>query len=58
VAVKLTLAAGTDIVALDAFGAEILGRKPDQIGSIVKGQQAGLGTMDYRSLQPKEIALS
>jgi len=58
VQVKLTLAAGTDIVALDAFGAEILGRKPDQIPSIVKGQQAGLGTMDYRSLQPKEIALS
>ena len=58
VQVKLTLAAGTDIVALDAFGAEILGRKPDQIGSVVKGQQAGLGTMDYRSLQPKEIALS
>ncbi len=58
VQVKLTLAAGTDIVALDAFGAEILGRQPDQIGSIVKGQQAGLGTMDYRSLQPKEIALS
>lgn len=58
VAVKLTIAAGTDIVALDAFGAEILGRKPDRIGSIVKGQQAGLGTLDYRSLQPKEIALS
>lgn len=58
VQVKLTVAAGTDIVALDAFGAEILGRQPSQIGSIVKGQQAGLGTMDYRSLQPKEIALS
>jgi uncharacterized protein (DUF362 family) len=58
VAVRLTLAAGTDIVALDAFGAEMLGRKPTDIGSIVKGHQVGLGTMDYRSLQPKEITLS
>jgi uncharacterized protein (DUF362 family) len=58
VAVRLTLAAGTDIVALDAFGAEMLGRKPSDIGSIVKGHQVGLGTMDYRSLQPKEITLS
>lgn len=58
VEVRLTLAAGTDIVALDAFGAEMLRRKPEEIGSVVKGAQAGLGTMDYRSLQPREIALS
>lgn len=58
VEVRLTLAGGTDIVALDAFGAEMLGRKPQEIGSIVKGAEVGLGTMDYRSLQPQEIALS
>ncbi|HIQ22009.1 MAG TPA: DUF362 domain-containing protein [Planctomycetes bacterium] len=58
VLLKTTVAAGVDPVALDAFGAELMGRKPEQIGSIVKGDQAGLGTMDYRSLGPKEIAVS
>jgi uncharacterized protein (DUF362 family) len=53
-----TIAAGVDPVAIDAFGAELMGRKPDQIASIVKGQEAGLGTMDYRSLAPREIAVS
>jgi len=55
---KWTMAAGTDIVALDAFGAEMLRRKPEEIGSIKKGAEVGLGTMDYRSLKPKEITLS
>ncbi|MCS7306092.1 MAG: DUF362 domain-containing protein [Thermoguttaceae bacterium] len=55
---KWTIAAGTDIVALDAFGAEMLRRKPEEVGSIKKAVEVGLGTMDYRSLKPKEIALS
>jgi uncharacterized protein (DUF362 family) len=58
VQLKTTVAAGVDIVALDALGAELLGRKPKEIGSIVKGQAAGLGTMDYRSLALREIAVS
>ena len=58
VQLKTTVAAGTDIVALDALGAEILGRKPQDIGTIVKGQEAGLGTMNYRSLALREIAVS
>ena len=58
VKLKTTVAAGVDIVALDAFGAELLGRKPKDIGTIVKGQQAGLGKMDYRSLALREIAVS
>ena len=57
VATKLTIAAGTDIVALDAFGAELLGRKPSDISTIPAGQQAGLGTMDYRKIA-REIAVS
>lgn len=58
--VKLTttVAAGVDIVALDAFGAELLGRKPRDVKSIVKGEEAGLGKIDYRSLALKEIAVS
>jgi uncharacterized protein (DUF362 family) len=58
VVLKTTIAAGTDIVALDAWGAEVMGRKPSDIRSIVRGQEAGLGKMDYRSLAPKEIAVS
>jgi len=58
VALKTTVAAGVDIVALDALGAELLGRKPEEIGTIVKGQEVGLGKMDYRSLALREIAVS
>jgi uncharacterized protein (DUF362 family) len=58
VQLKMALAAGTDIVALDAWGAELMGRNPSDIKSIVHGEKAGLGKMDYRSLRPKEIAVS
>ncbi len=52
------MAAGTDIVALDAWGAELAGQKPAEIVFIAKGQDLGLGKMDYRSLAPKEVAVS
>jgi uncharacterized protein (DUF362 family) len=55
---KLTLAAGVDIVALDAWGAEVVGKNPAEIGSIVKGQELGLGKIDYRSLALRELAVS
>jgi uncharacterized protein (DUF362 family) len=58
VAIKTTVAAGVDLVALDAFGAEILGKKPTDVPTIVKGQEVGLGKIDYRSLALKEIAVS
>jgi len=58
VKVKTTVAAGVDIVALDALGAELLERKPADVTSIVKGEQAGLGKIDYRSLAPREINVS
>ncbi len=54
----MTLAAGTDIVALDALGAELLGRKPDEIKYIAHADKLGLGKMDYRSLTPKELTVS
>jgi uncharacterized protein (DUF362 family) len=53
---KLVLAAGTDIVALDAWGAEIMGKKPADIPSVKKGAEAGLGNIDYKSIA-KEIAV-
>jgi uncharacterized protein (DUF362 family) len=55
---KLTLAAGVDIVALDAWGAEIMGKKPVDVGSIVRGQEYGLGRIDYRALALRELAVS
>jgi len=54
----LAVAAGTDLVALDAWGAEMLGRKPEEVPSIVKGHQSGLGTMNYRSLNPLELTVA
>lgn len=57
VELKMTLAAGTDIVALDAWGAEVMGRKPSEIKSIVKGAEVGLGKIDYKAIA-KEIAVS
>jgi uncharacterized protein (DUF362 family) len=50
-----TVAAGVDIVALDALGAELLGRKPAEMKTIVAGEKAGLGKIDYRSLALSEI---
>ncbi len=58
VAMPLALAAGTDIVALDAWGAEVLGMKLADVRSIGLGEAAGLGKSDYRSLALKEIAVS
>ncbi|MCB9849854.1 MAG: DUF362 domain-containing protein [Phycisphaerales bacterium] len=53
-----TVSAGVDIVAMDAFGAELLGHKPDEIGTIAKGVEYGLGRADYRALALKELTLS
>ena len=58
VATPMTIAAGVDIVALDAFGAEVMGKKPADIPYIVKGAAAELGKVDYRSLALREIAVS
>jgi uncharacterized protein (DUF362 family) len=54
----LAVAAGVDIVALDAFGCELLGHKPEAIGSVAKAAKAGLGTLDYRSLALREMSVS
>jgi len=53
-----TVAAGTDIVALDAFGAELFGHKPADIAFLVEADKRGLGKMDYRSLTPKELTIA
>ncbi len=58
VEMPLAVAAGTDIVALDAWGAEVLGRTPEEIPSVAAAEKAGLGTAKYRSLKLREAAVS
>ncbi len=50
-----TLAAGVDIVALDAFGCELLGYKPEEIETVAAGYEAKLGQIDYKKLALKEL---
>jgi len=50
-----TVAVGVDEVALDAFGAELLGADRSEVGFIAEGEKAGLGVSDYRSLKLVEI---
>ncbi len=50
-----TIAVGTDEVALDAFGAGLLGIFPTSLGFIVEGMKAGLGTPEWRSLKTEEL---
>ena len=49
------IAAGIDQVALDAFGATLLDRKPEDIKHIVEAASRGMGKIDYKSLSPKEV---
>ena len=58
VALTGVVAAGTDIVALDAFGATLLGHQPTAIGTITAAAEQGLGTLDYRSLPLVERTLA
>ncbi|MBI4559948.1 MAG: DUF362 domain-containing protein [Candidatus Hydrogenedentes bacterium] len=52
-----TIAAGTDIVALDSFGAELLGHPVGSLATVVAGEKAGLGIMDYHKIA-QEIGVS
>lgn len=58
VEVRGVVAAGTDIVALDAFGATLLGHEPRAISTIAAAEARGLGTTDFASLAPVERVLS
>lgn len=50
-----TVAAGTDQVAIDAFGATLLGLKPQEIGYIVEGNSRKLGTIAFETLKPRRV---
>jgi hypothetical protein len=48
---------GTDQVAVDAFGAALLGKSVNELPFIGKAETAGIGTADYRSLNPVMVAV-
>lgn len=51
---KDIVAAGTDQVAIDSFGASLLGLKPEQVQYIAEAARRGLGAIDYKSVSPRE----
>jgi len=57
VEVRGIVAAGTDIVAIDAFGSTLLGHQPEDIAHVAGAARRGLGTLDYASLNPVEKTL-
>ncbi len=50
-----TLVAGIDPVAVDAVGARILGRRPDQLPHLQQAADAGVGILDYQTLSPVDV---
>ena len=52
-----TMIVGTDQVAADAFGATLLDRRFGDLPFIGMAEAAGLGTADYRSLDPMMVAI-
>lgn len=52
-----TVVAGIDQVAVDSFGATLLGLKPQDVGYIVEASNRRLGTMAFESLRPRRIEL-
>ena len=52
-----TVIAGTDQVALDAFGTTLFGMKADTLGCVRIGHRAGLGNMDLSRLLIKRVSV-
>jgi uncharacterized protein (DUF362 family) len=50
-----TVIAGTDQVAVDAYGATLFGLKGAALGYVIAGHKAGLGTMDLSKLKIKRV---
>ncbi|WP_437601074.1 DUF362 domain-containing protein [Sorangium sp. So ce590] len=50
-----TIIATTDQVAADAYGCQLIGRKPEEIPYIKMGHERGLGTMHWQNLRLAEV---
>ncbi len=53
-----TLVAGTDQIAIDAYGATFLGLKPEQLGYLNISHDRKLGNINYSELKTENINLS
>ncbi len=53
-----TMIIGTDQVAVDAYGATLLGKNPGELAYIEKAHAAGAGEIDYHLLEPEVINMS
>ena len=45
----------TDPVAIDAYGAELFGMKAADIGHVAIAAELGLGTIDWKKLNPVRV---
>ncbi len=54
---KDTVAATTDQVAADAFGATLLGLRPQDVGYVVEAAARGLGQIDFEALGPRRVEI-
>lgn len=52
-----TVIAGTDQVAVDAYGATLFGMKGSDLGYVVIGERQGLGKMDLTAMTIKRISV-
>ncbi len=52
-----TVIAGTDPVAMDAYSTTLLNRNPEDIGHIEYAYELGIGEMDLKKLNIKEISI-
>ena len=52
-----TMIVGTDQVAVDAFGAGLLGKDVSDLPYIAKAEAKGIGTADYHALNPIELSI-
>jgi uncharacterized protein (DUF362 family) len=52
-----TMIVSTDQVAADAFGATLLGKSLSDLPFISKAEAAGVGTADYRALNPVMVSV-
>ena len=52
-----TVIASVDQVAVDAYGASLLGHKPQEIGYIAEAAARGMGRIDFASLAPVMVAV-
>lgn len=53
-----TMVVSTDQVAADAYGAELLGKKTEELAYILKAHDAGAGNSDFKALKPKMLGIS